>query len=470
MTGTFTCNPRFDSATCDHQAGPSYCSFIRMQSPPYSSDVSKSPLGITVVATSDGTSPTLSPYYGPVSDTEAFYTPLEVTHIDMEAGSHAEEAVPGSPSSTFSFNHHDDSQLPDLTHESSPAVKARHTASSHVETHRRSKRKTTRSRASSTSKRGPRSTSRSTAGRSDRASRRSSLQMPSRAATYSQSSSNPHRTSNGFMSRQKREDLLLLHRDCCRLFQEGGFAVGDPQQRAINETTSLHDFRDPQASTSRFSSDYSIQGNSTSTSRVARTSLAPLSAPSTPSMPQFPMSPNFPPYSPSVVSERGTDRDGSDIGSVYGNEAGRRSNGQPDVEPPYQPVPATVIDWTSPSTRRREYEKIDRSSRGIRGLWRRIAPKWCQPGQERVPFFEEGKDGKGNYEGSVRRFRMDLPDEEEADEHEKPRVDMGGDGNKDFVISSSRLRNTASKLSSASCDRKAKWHCLKLRKRSTSVW
>jgi hypothetical protein len=28
-----------------------------------------------------------------------------------------------------------------------------------------------------------------------------------------------------------------------------------------------------------------------------------------------------------------------------------------------------------------------------------------------MPFFEEGKNGKGNYEGSVRRFRMDLPDE-----------------------------------------------------------
>lgn len=466
MTGTFTCNLCVDSATCD-----SYCSLIHMQSPPCSSDVSKSPLGITVVATSDGTSPTLSPYYDPVSDPEAFYTPLEVTHIDMEAGSPAAEAVPGSPSSAFSFDHHDDdAQLPDLTHKSSPAVKAKHTASSHAETHRRSKRKTTRSRASSTSKRGTRSTSRSTAGRSDQASRRSSLQMPGRAATYSQSSSNPHRTSNGFMSRQKREDLLLLHRDCCRLFQEGGFAGGDPQQRGINETTSLHDFRDPRASTSRFSSDYSIQRNSMSPSRAGRMSLPPLSAPSTPSVPQFPMSTNFPPYSPSVVSERATDRDGSDIGSVYGNEAGRTGNAQPDVEPPYQPVPATVIDWTSPSTRRREYEKIDRSSRGIRGLWRRIAPKWCQPGQERVPFFEEGKDGKGNYEGSVRRFRMDLPDEEEADEHEKPRVDMGGDGNKDFVISSSRLRNTASKLSSASCDRKAKWPCLKLRKRSTSVW
>ncbi|THC91854.1 hypothetical protein EYZ11_008676 [Aspergillus tanneri] len=72
---------------------------------------------------------------------------------------------------------------------------------------------------------------------------------------------------------------------------------------------------------------------------------------------------------------------------------------------------ATVIDWTSPSTRRREYEKIDRASSGMRGFWRRVAPRWCQSRDNRTPFFEEGKDGKGNYEGSVRRFRMDLPDE-----------------------------------------------------------
>ncbi|KAL3477347.1 hypothetical protein BJX99DRAFT_126867 [Aspergillus californicus] len=71
----------------------------------------------------------------------------------------------------------------------------------------------------------------------------------------------------------------------------------------------------------------------------------------------------------------------------------------------------TIIEWTSPSTRRREYEAIDRASSGVRGFWRRVAPRWCQFGDKRLPFFEEGKDGKANYEGSVRRFRMDLPEE-----------------------------------------------------------
>jgi hypothetical protein len=73
----------------------------------------------------------------------------------------------------------------------------------------------------------------------------------------------------------------------------------------------------------------------------------------------------------------------------------------------------TIIEWTSPSTRRREYEEIDRATSGVRGFWRRVAPRWCQFGNNsRVPFFEEGKNGKANYEGSVRRFRMDLPDDE----------------------------------------------------------
>lgn len=70
------------------------------------------------------------------------------------------------------------------------------------------------------------------------------------------------------------------------------------------------------------------------------------------------------------------------------------------------------MEWTSPSTRRAEYEKIDRASRGVRGLWRRVAPRWCQSRDSRTPFFEEGKTSR---EGSVRRFRMDLPDEEESD-------------------------------------------------------
>ncbi|KAI9878359.1 MAG: hypothetical protein M1830_001140 [Pleopsidium flavum] len=74
-------------------------------------------------------------------------------------------------------------------------------------------------------------------------------------------------------------------------------------------------------------------------------------------------------------------------------------------------MPATIIDWTSPSTRRREYQKIDRSCRGFRGWWRRIAPRWCSS-TSRSRFYDEND---GSDAGSVRRYRIGLPDDEYED-------------------------------------------------------
>lgn len=78
-------------------------------------------------------------------------------------------------------------------------------------------------------------------------------------------------------------------------------------------------------------------------------------------------------------------------------------------------IPATVIDWTSPSTRRREHEKIDKSSRGFRGWWRRVAPRWCSSAS-RTGFYAGDDDSDA---GSVRRYRVDLPDDED-DNKEMP--------------------------------------------------
>lgn len=71
-------------------------------------------------------------------------------------------------------------------------------------------------------------------------------------------------------------------------------------------------------------------------------------------------------------------------------------------------TPCTIIDWKTPATRRREYEKIDRSSRGLRGLWRRVVPDWLQGGKQ-IKFYE-GKDDDAE---SVRRYRLDIPEEED---------------------------------------------------------
>ena len=72
-------------------------------------------------------------------------------------------------------------------------------------------------------------------------------------------------------------------------------------------------------------------------------------------------------------------------------------------------IPATVIDWTSPSTRRREYEEIDKSCRGVRGLWRRFAPRCCRT-NSRLKFYD-GTDGSDV--GSVRRYRLDLREQDD---------------------------------------------------------
>ncbi len=68
-------------------------------------------------------------------------------------------------------------------------------------------------------------------------------------------------------------------------------------------------------------------------------------------------------------------------------------------------VPAANIDWTSPSTRRREYAKIDKARRGLRGLIRRVTPRILRK-DGRVGFHDD--DGKGSDAGTVRRFRMDV--------------------------------------------------------------
>ena len=78
----------------------------------------------------------------------------------------------------------------------------------------------------------------------------------------------------------------------------------------------------------------------------------------------------------------------------------------------YHELPDTIIHWTSPSTRRREYAEIDRSHRGVRRFLRKVTPRWCS-GSPSQPFY----DSKDNSDlGSVRRYRLDLPEPEPEDD------------------------------------------------------
>lgn len=81
----------------------------------------------------------------------------------------------------------------------------------------------------------------------------------------------------------------------------------------------------------------------------------------------------------------------------------------PDEDESYaSPIPATVTHWTSEEARKRDYAAIDRANSGVRGLLKKVLPKWVTKGQSK--FYEEDD---GSDAGSVRRIRLDLPVEQE---------------------------------------------------------
>jgi hypothetical protein len=80
-------------------------------------------------------------------------------------------------------------------------------------------------------------------------------------------------------------------------------------------------------------------------------------------------------------------------------------------------VEPTTMHWMTDSTRKREYERIDKANRGLRGLVRRIVPR-CVSGNPPPRFYEDNKSDAG----SVRRYRMDLSEEE--DEYDEKRSSL----------------------------------------------
>ena len=74
-------------------------------------------------------------------------------------------------------------------------------------------------------------------------------------------------------------------------------------------------------------------------------------------------------------------------------------------------APDTTMHWMSPCTRKTQYEKIDRANTGFRGFLRKVVPR-CVSGPPTQTFYETDKSDAG----SVRRFRMDVSDDDEVDE------------------------------------------------------
>ncbi|KAH6678715.1 hypothetical protein B0J14DRAFT_473623 [Halenospora varia] len=78
--------------------------------------------------------------------------------------------------------------------------------------------------------------------------------------------------------------------------------------------------------------------------------------------------------------------------------------------PRHHPPPATTQYWTSDSTRRLEYAAIDAAGKGVKGFLIRCVPDCILPVEKRRTRFC-GENGIDEDCGSVRRYRLTLPEE-----------------------------------------------------------
>ncbi|KAH6864927.1 hypothetical protein BKA58DRAFT_235355 [Alternaria rosae] len=75
----------------------------------------------------------------------------------------------------------------------------------------------------------------------------------------------------------------------------------------------------------------------------------------------------------------------------------------------------TTMHWTSPCTRKREYERIDKANSGLRGFFRKVTPRCVSGTHEK--FYEKDQSDAG----SVRRYRMDDLDDAHINEKHSTR-------------------------------------------------
>jgi hypothetical protein len=184
----------------------------------------------------------------------------------------------------------------------------------------------------------------------------------------------PQRTSSRTISPTRRATLLSFHHNSKNLFQSIGAALEDPKE-APSAISALLRHR------ASLSSEKGQERRGRSYSTLDADPYSGDGTGESPLLPQSLLNDDY--------AEEGDDVAGS-----------RKA----------KPIPATIIDWTHPNTRRREYEKIDRDHSGVRGLWKKVTPQWCQGKGGRIPFYTgDEKDSDG---GSVRRYRIEDEDED----------------------------------------------------------
>lgn len=102
--------------------------------------------------------------------------------------------------------------------------------------------------------------------------------------------------------------------------------------------------------------------------------------------------------------------------SVIESGDGELCLGFPFVENDPMIPGSTVIDWRTNESRRREYEEADRRRKGLWGWVRRRIRSLCCV-RDQNEFWEGGPDDTGKGDGgSVRRYRLVLPEEQEKDQ------------------------------------------------------
>ena len=118
-------------------------------------------------------------------------------------------------------------------------------------------------------------------------------------------------------------------------------------------------------------------------------------------------------------------------------------------------VPATLIDWTLPSTRRKQYNEIDKSCRGLRGLVRRCIPSLFRSRGKRVGFYDAERSSDA---GTVRRYRVNDDDcDSDVDETEDEKHCFGDDTAEKERTGYLRGKQSRKKWSCFHFDRRAKF-------------
>lgn len=334
---------------------------------------------------------------------ETFYTAFRVTDINTrpDYSPPISSTDSGSPRSAFSMSTADEDVLEAQTL-IKPSTQASDNSPATIIKPKRHKPAESHSRTSSCSTKDRSRASHVASSRSSSASRYRGGRLRSKSGAYSRLHPGvPLRAETMPNSGRAERDLVAYYRESCRLFKQPEPDVENDGKSRENTGDLSAENRCPTGSdtkhTSRASSgrykEY-ISADTPSASPLLLSGNSPASPLPSEGLPSNPIAQGK--WDPVTQSQ------------------GDENQGTSETASQRKQISPIVIEWNSPSTRRREYNKIDRESRGIRGMWRKFAPRCLQSKDQRTLFFDEGKPGKEQYEGSVRRFRMDIPDEDET--------------------------------------------------------